>query len=244
MFSPSRIPTDLPPELPEAVTQALSDYAAACDLYARSTNVDGIGDRDLATARAADEQLILEALAEGRDLETVGRPNEASFLARREAYRKAHSLTAQQAAETAHRVAAVLGEHADEIVAAFAEQARAASEAYLAAIAALATARADVERHSSRLSWATRIDGRRVPSVAPDGHPTELRVRASNAYGTDTLVELLEADADELTGKQLRERQQRRDEAARQAEAERRNAERIKAVTAASIARRKARALA
>lgn len=240
MFSRSYLPTELPPSLPDAVLTALDEYRQAVALHARATDVEGLGDRDLDAARTADQQLIMEALATGADIERVGRPNEAAFLAKRDAYRQAAQLASVQAAEVEYATAATLGEHSDAIVTAFALEAEQAAESYRAAVASLAAARAELERRSNRLTWATSIDGRRVPSLADENHPRQLRIR-SDHYSTDKLAQLLEQDADELAGRTVAERQQRLEEAARQSEAEQRNAERIAQVAAATMARREAR---
>lgn len=240
MFSRSYVPTALPESLPEPVLTALEAYQQATVVHARATNVDGLGDRDLDAARTADKQLMLEALTNGDDVERVGRPNESAFLARRDAYRQAAQLASVQAAEVEYATAAILVEHADAIVDAFALEAEQAAESYREAVTSLAAARAELERRSNRLGWAASIDGRRVPSLADERHPRQLRIRSDN-YSTDKLAQLLEADADELAGRAVAERRQRQEEAAAQAAAEQRNAERVAQVASASQARREAR---
>lgn len=240
MFTRSHLPTELPAGLPKAVTEALAEYQAAVDLFTRADDVTGLGDRDLDAARSADKQLIMDALANGDDIERVGKPNEAAFLNKRDAYRQARQLAATEAAKTSHHVAGVLGDHAETIVEAFAAQASKAAEAYLAAVTSLATARAELEVQANRLRWATSIDGHNVPSLAIEQHPRKISLR-TGGYSTDELAEILEADADELAGRPVRDRQQRLDEAARQAAAEERNAQRIANHAAASMARREAR---
>lgn len=240
MFSPSTIPTDLPTGLAKPITDALTRYRQACELYIKADLVEGLGDRDLAAARAADDQLIVEALAQGKDIERVGRPNEAAFIAKRDAYRTARNITGQQAAETSVEVAALLGDHSDQIVNAFAAQAQKAADTYRTAAATLAAARAELERTSNRLQWATALDGSRVPSIADESHPRQLSIRAGS-YTTERLLEVLEVDANSLAESALTERTKRRVEAQQLAASELRNAIRIGQISAASMARRAAR---
>lgn len=238
MFFKSTLPSQMPAGIPKAVSVALDEYRDAVALHDRASNAEGIGDADLAQAREADHALMLDALRSGDDIEKVGKPHEAAMLNRREAYRKAEQLANTEAAEIAFRTAAVLADHKEEVIEAFAGVTDRAAVKYREAITALGAARHELEVAANRLQWATAIKPGVVPGIAEE-HGRQVLIRTAT-YGTRELEILLENDA-AMADSMLQA--ERRAKAAREVEeaAIARQEERSRAVTAESLRVREAR---
>jgi hypothetical protein len=252
----------LPPAaaLPKPVRALAAEYVTAYNSVNDLEANDGRLQSDTAkqTAAAQDQSLMLAALKDGTDPETIGQPNEMGRRARSTAAHQAVVVMRAELSRVEYDLGKLLLTHREDCRAAAGVGMPKVAEAYAKAVEDFKAARIAYNDALGLIQWANTISPRDgVPNYsAGDLGPTF--VTAYNSVNADVLLEMLATDtqrhvaAEKAEAKRLEwQQQQERIEAQiateaadRQAQEERSNAVRAAEVDKVNAARLAATAAA